>query len=106
MITAGDITCQRPKEHALLSNLCQIATFLEEMADLIHDGKPKPLRDLYKSASNIYTRLSAWADGVGIGSVATGRQRPSSETLALLTLHNGNVPHVLPRLVVISNKIS
>lgn len=94
MIAADDITCQHPKDHTLLTGLCQIATFLEEMTDLMRNGKLKPLHDLYKSASNIHSRLRAWAESAGIGSVATGRQRPPSETLCLLTLHNGTVPHI------------
>ncbi|KAF4458219.1 hypothetical protein FALBO_15048, partial [Fusarium albosuccineum] len=88
MIRGKDIEHPYPVEQPLLANLCQIAFFLEQVADSIYEHQYKPLHDLYLTAERIYSQLQRWASSAGIGSLATAQRKISSELTALSTLHN------------------
>lgn len=78
MIVGKDMKCPYPEKQPLLTKLCQIAAFLEEIAESIYEDKSKPLREVYTTTENIYARLREWAEGAGIGSpTATQKDRKS-----------------------------
>lgn len=87
MIALADITHHRPTDHALLANLCQLTAFLEEVAAIINDDKPRRLHGLFMMIREVYSQLSKWGESVGIGTM-TGMET-AAKTTAALVLHNG-----------------